>query len=138
MDMIQASLAGVGHFALYFVVGILMLIVFKILYAMVTPHHEWDLIKNEKSTTAAVAFTGAIIGFGIALSGAAKNSVSLLDFTLWGVIALIAQILAFAIVRFLFMPKISERITNNEMSAGIVLGGVSIAVGLINGACMTY
>jgi putative membrane protein len=138
MDMVLASLAGLGHFILYFVVGILMLVIFKILYAMVTPHNEWDLIKNDKNTTAAVAFSGAIVGFGIALAGAAKNSVSLLDFTLWGVIALAAQILAFAIVRFLFMPKISDRIRNNEMAAGIVLAGVSIAVGLINGACMTY
>jgi putative membrane protein len=50
----------------------------------------------------------------------------------------IAQSLAFAILRFSFMPKIAERINNNEVSAGVMLASMSIAVGLLNAACMTY
>ena len=47
-------------------------------------------------------------------------------------------LLAFAFLRFTFMPKIAERINDDEVSAGIMLGGVSISVGLLNAACMTY
>jgi putative membrane protein len=54
------------------------------------------------------------------------------------VVALIAQLIAFLVVRFLFMPKIVQRINDNELSAGIMLGGTSVAVGLLNAACMTY
>jgi putative membrane protein len=36
------------------------------------------------------------------------------------------------------MPKIAERIEQNEVSAGIMLAALSIAVGLLNAACMTY
>jgi putative membrane protein len=36
------------------------------------------------------------------------------------------------------MPKIAERINNNEVSAGIILGSMSVAVGMLNAACMTY
>jgi putative membrane protein len=36
------------------------------------------------------------------------------------------------------MPKISERIENNETSAGVMLGLVSVAVGILNAACMSY
>jgi putative membrane protein len=79
-----------------------------------------------------------VIGFSIALGGAASNSESLIDFAVWGVVGLIAQTVAFAIVRFIFMPRIVERINDNELSAGIVLGGISVAVGILNAACMTY
>ena len=78
------------------------------------------------------------LGFSLALASAASNSVSLIDFAIWGFVALIAQSIAFLIVRFIFMPKVVERIKQNEMSAGIMLGGTSVAVGLLNAACMTY
>jgi putative membrane protein len=131
-------LIGISHFALYFGIAILFLIIFKTVYAWITPHAEWKLIKEDKNTAAAVAFGGAIIGFSAALGGAVSNSQGLIDFAIWGVVALLAQIIAFAIVRFVFMPKISTRIENNEVSAGLVLGSTNVAVGLINAACMTY
>ena len=53
-------------------------------------------------------------------------------------VALVAQTLAFLIVRFVFMPKIVSRIENNEVSAGVILAAVSISVGMLNAACMTY
>lgn len=131
-------ITGISHFAMYFGLAILFLIIFKTVYALVTPHAEWKLIKEEKNTAAAIGFGGAIVGFAAALSGAVSNSGGLIDFAIWGVIALVAQIIAFSIVRFVFMPKISKRIEDNEVSAGIVLGATNIAVGLINAACMTY
>jgi putative membrane protein len=131
-------LNSIVHFGAYFGASLVFLVVFKFCYALVTPHDEWQLIKQEKNTAAAIGFGGAVLGFAIALSGAASNSVSLLDFVTWGVIALIAQLLAFALVRFGFMPLIVERIKSNEVSAGIMLGTTSVAVGLLNAACMTY
>lgn len=138
MDAIQHSLLGLGNFSLYFAVALVLLLAFKFIYVLVTPHDEWKLVKDEQNTAAATGFVGAVIGFSIALGGAASNSESLIDFAVWGVVGLIAQTVAFAIVRFIFMPRIVERINDNELSAGIVLGGISIAVGILNAACMTY
>ncbi len=138
MEAMQASLTGLISFSLYFAVGLALLLAFKFFYVLVTPHDEWKLVKEEKNVAAAIGFIGAVIGFALALASAASNSVSLIDFVIWGVVALVAQSLAFAIVRFLLMPRIVQRINDNEVSAGIVLGGVSIAVGLLNAACMTY
>lgn len=138
MDTLFDSIAGLGSFGLYFGLSVLFLFVFKIVYAFVTPHDEWKLVKEDKNTAAAIGFGGALIGFAIALSGAAANSVSIIDFAVWGVVAIIAQSLAFALLRFTFMPKIAERINNNEVSAGTMLAAMSIAVGLLNAACMTY
>ncbi|MFT5085278.1 MAG: putative membrane protein [Lentisphaeria bacterium] len=131
-------LASIAHFSAYFGLSLLFVIVFKFVYALVTPHDEWKLIKEEKNTAAAIGFGGAIVGYAIALSGAASNSVSLVDFATWGVVALVAQSLAFVVVRFVFMPRIVDRIVADEASAGIMLAATSIAVGLLNAACMAY
>jgi putative membrane protein len=138
METILHSIAGLGNFAMYFAISIALLFVFKIIYALVTPHDEWKLVKQDKNVAAAVGFGGAMIGFSIALAGAATNSLSLLDFIIWGIVAMIAQSFAFALLRFTFMPKIAERINQNEVSAGTMLAAMSISVGLLNAACMTY
>jgi putative membrane protein len=138
MDAVLHSLLGLGNFALYFFSSLLLLLIFKFVYPKITPHDEWKLVKNEKSSAAAIGLIGAVIGFSIALGSAASNSVSLLDFWIWGAVALVAQVIAFGIVRFVFVPKIVQRINDNEISAGIVLGGFSISVGILNAACMTY
>ena len=132
---IVASLIG---FATYFGISLLFLIAFKAVYAIVTPHAEWKLIKEEKNTAAAVGFGGAMVGFALAVASAASNSVSLVDFAIWAGVALVAQLLAFYTVRIFFMPKIVSRLENNEVSAGVILAATNIAVVLMNAACMTY
>ncbi|MBL4865844.1 MAG: DUF350 domain-containing protein [Pseudomonadales bacterium] len=137
METIQESLEGLGDFAIYFGLSLAFLIIFKFVYSAITPHNEFKLIKDDKSTAAACAFVGAIVGFCLALAGAASNSVDFIDFGIWGLVALIAQLIAFLIVRAI-MPKISARISDGEVSAGVMLGGISVSVGILNAACMTY
>ncbi|WP_116474905.1 DUF350 domain-containing protein [Zobellella maritima] len=138
MEALISSLSGLGPFLLYFSLSILMLLLFKWLYVFVTPYDEWKLIKEDQNLAAAIALIGAFVGFSLAVASAAANSISLLDFAVWGIIALIAQLLAFAIVRLLFLPRIAERINEGQVSAGAVVGGLSVAVGLLNAACITY
>ncbi len=138
MDAVTHSLLGLGNFSLYFFSSLLLLLIFKFVYPLITPHDEWKLVKEEKSSAAAIGLIGAVLGFSIALGSAASNSVSILDFWIWGAVALVAQVIAFGIVRFVFVPKIVQRINDNEISAGIVLGGFSVSVGILNAACMTY
>lgn len=134
----MALLAGLGSFALYFFTALIMLMIFKSVYVRITPYDEWTLVKEEKNIAAAVTLAGAFIGYSLAIASAASNSVSLFDFIVWGVVALFAQIIAFLIVRFGLMPSFVERINNNEIGAGIVMAGMSVSVGLLNAACMTY
>lgn len=138
MDQPYELLTGILHFAAYFGLSLVFLIAFKFLYALVTPHDEWKLIREEKNTAAAIGFGGAVLGFAIAVGGAASNSVSLVDFATWSLIALVAQLLAFAIIRFGFMPRIVARIEEGEVSAGVMLAAIAISVGVLNAACMTY
>jgi putative membrane protein len=64
------------------------------------------------------------------------SSVTILEMVVWGVVALIVQIVVYLLVR-LPMPRISERITANEVAAGIWLGTTSLVAGILNAASMT-
>lgn len=135
--MFDSFVSNIGHFAAYFGIALIYLFAFKHIYVFCTPYNEWQLIREDKNTAAAIGFGGAITGFTIALSSVISHSVSLVDFALWGVVALLAQLIAFVVVR-LFLPKIGSRIENGEISAGIMLAATSVAVGLLNAACMSY
>ena len=136
MEAFEPLLNGLLNFALYFGLSLVALLLFKFLYTLFTPYDDWALVKNQNSA-AACALSGAVIGYSIALGSAASNSVSLMDFAVWAVVALIAQIIAYFVVR-MFMPLISQRIQDNEVPAGIALGAVSIAIGILNAASLTY
>ncbi|NVK24292.1 MAG: DUF350 domain-containing protein [Gammaproteobacteria bacterium] len=131
-------LDAILNFAIYFGVSILFLVIFKFVYTLVTPHDEWKLIREHQNTAAALGLGGAVLGFAIALSGAATNSISIADYATWGAIALLAQLFAFAILRYGFMPLIVQRIEKDEISAGVILATINVAIGLLNAACMSY
>ncbi|MGR9052840.1 MAG: DUF350 domain-containing protein, partial [Gammaproteobacteria bacterium] len=61
METLQHSLAGLGNFALYFAISLVALLLFKVIYAWITPYDEWALVK-EKNMAAAAGFSGAILG----------------------------------------------------------------------------
>ena len=136
MVTITHYLAGVPLFLAYFLIALVFTGIYAFVYTRLTPHDEMALIKENKPA-ASVAFGGSLIGFVLPLASVIENSIDLTDMALWGLVALIVQALAFFGLR-LFMPKISERIADNEMAAGIWLGAVSIAAGLLNAACLTY
>ena len=136
MDQLLVSLAGLSAFALYFSLAVGLLLLFVLLYAALTPQAEWRLIKANNSA-AAIAFGGAVLGFAVALASAAVHAVSLLDFALWALIGLVAQLLAFAAVRLL-LRGLPGRISAGELASGIILACFALAIGLLNAACMSY
>ena len=134
-DIFSNNLAELPAFLAFFVVSVVLTIMYAGVYSTVTRHNEIKLIK-ENSTAAAIAFSGSLIGFGLPLASAMVNSVTILEMVIWGVIALIVQIVVYLLIR-LPMPRISERIEANEVAAGIWLGAVSLVGGILNAASMT-
>ncbi len=130
------SLAGLGSFLGYFAAAVLMLALFSLVYVRVTPYSEFRLIREGK-VAPAVSFTGALLGFVAPLASAISHSVALLDMVLWGVVALVIQIVVFLVLRTLF-ADLSRKIAEDGLAAAILLGGVSFAAGVLNAACMSY
>lgn len=136
METVVLSFEGLPLFLAYLATAVVLTLIYIVIYMWVTPHPEIKLIR-ENNLAAAVAFAGSLIGFCLPLANTIAGSVSLVDCAIWGLIALVVQILIYYAAR-LPMPKISERIENGEMASGVWLGSTSLAGGLLNAACMTY
>jgi putative membrane protein len=132
---IEEFIGKFGEFFNFFIVAVLLTLIFTVIYWKVTSHNEFKLIK-EKSIAAAVAFSGALIGFALPLVSVMLNSTNVIEMAQWAVVAMVIQIFVYFLVR-MPMPKISERIENNEIAAGIWLGVASLVGGMLNAASMT-
>ena len=133
---IAASIAGLPEFLAYIAVSAVLVLVYIVVYSSITPHNEFALIR-ENNTAAAVAFSGSLLGFVVPLSAAVTNSTSLGDCAIWGLVALVVQIVAYLLLR-LPVGNLSGRIAEGQTAAGIWLGAGSLAAGMVNAACMSY
>jgi putative membrane protein len=86
---------------------------------------------------ASFSLSGSLLGFIIPLAAAVQHSVSLVDMAIWGLIAMVVQIAAFVVVKLL-IPSITEDIPAGKGAQGFFLGSLSLGVGLLNAACMSY
>ncbi len=134
-EQIGIFLVSLSEFLIFFVVAVVLTILFVVIYTRVTKHDELALIKKN-STAAAVAFSGSLIGFALPLASTMINSVTVVEMALWGMVALIVQVLVYLLIR-LPMPRVSERIEADEVAAGIWLGACSMVAGILNAASMT-
>ena len=127
---------GLPWFLAYFLAGVLILFGFAFVYAWATPHDEMALIRSGNGA-AVTAYLGALLGFSLPLASAAANSVSIGDFVVWAIIGMLIQVGEFFIAKAT-MSDLPGRITRGELSAGAWTGGLALAVGILNAACMTY
>ena len=126
-------------FLSFFFTALALVIVFLYLYAVVTPYDDYKLIFEDNNIAAALGFGGAIVGVSIPLYSALVNSVSYVDFAIWGVVAIFIQLVfAFVVTRlsgkYSFKTKISEGI----IPVGILMAFLSISIGLLNAGSMSY
>lgn len=136
MTQIQESLSGLGPFLSYFAGGMVLMVVFSVIYLYVTPYHEIRLIREGK-TAPAISFCGAVFGFLCPLISAIAHSVSLLDMIVWSFVAMAVQIAVFITVRLMLKPVIDD-IVDDKIGAAVFIAMISVTAGLINAASMTY
>jgi putative membrane protein len=130
------SFATFDDFAAYLAVSLALLAAFVAIYIRVTPYREIALIR-EGNMAAAFSLSGSVLGFIVPLTSAIQHSVSLGDMAIWGGIAMLVQVAAFVVARLL-IPSIVQDIPAGKQAQGLFLGALSLGVGLLNAACMTY
>ena len=136
MRQLFDSFATFDDFLVYLAVALAILAVYIAIYIRVTPYREIQLIR-EGNMAASFSLSGTLLGFIVPLASAVQHSVNLVDMALWGAIAMLVQLAAYVAVKLL-IPTLTEDITNNKGSTGFFLGSISLGVGLINAACMSY
>jgi len=132
-----AFLFGAGHFLIAFAIACLFLAIFKWLYQVSTPYDERRLVA-EGNMAAAITFGEAIVGFALPLASALEVTANPLEFVAWGVLAGVIQVVASLVVRRIVIRDLVARIETGNVASAVYMAATSIAVGLLNAACMSY
>ena len=132
----MAMLARLVDFGEFFGLALGLVVLYLIVYVLATNHNEFALIRANV-LSAAIALGMSLIGFALPLSSAIVYTRNLLNFFMWGVVALVVQILVYWLVR-LVLPDLSRRIAAGELTAAIFLGSAALAAGIVNAAAMSF
>ncbi len=128
-------LTTLPDFALAFGASLLALGVAIAIYVLVTPIREFTLVE-EGNNAAAISLGGALLGLAAPIGSAIAHSRDLVDLLVWSVVALVAQLLVYVAVN-LCWRGLSRQIAEGSHAHAIVLAALSVAVGLVNAACLT-
>jgi len=133
---VLASLATLPAFLAYFIGALALVAIFIFIYERFTPYQEFQLIAAG-NVAAAISLGGAVLGFAMPLASVIAHSVGWLDMIVWGVVALIVQLLVYAVARIL-APMLVEHVKQGRVAPATALAIASLTVGLLNAACITY
>ena len=134
--MIAQALLKLPDFVLFFSVSLALVGVYLAVYTVATSHNEFGLIR-QNNIAAALSLGLSLTGFALPLSSAVVHATTIPDLVIWGVVAIIVQLIVYALVR-LVLPNLSARIAAGELAAALFLGAASLAAGVINAAAMTF
>lgn len=126
---VNAFVAGFPDFIVQLGVALGLFVASLIIYVLMTPHKELDLIRAG-NPSAALAFAGVVVGLAIPLSSCLAHSFGVLDLTIWGVVTLLLQLLAFRFAD-IFLRHLPRRIAEGDVAAAVFLMSVKIGLGLI-------
>jgi putative membrane protein len=135
-DRAPAYLATLPNFLIYFAASLALTAVFLLVYTRVTPYREWALIRAGNNA-AAVSLSGAALGFILPLASTITHSVSWLDMVVWAVVAMIVQLATYLLARLL-KPELPEAIAAGTTAPAISLAAMSVGVGILNAACLSW
>jgi putative membrane protein len=132
--VLQYTISTFPSFAAFFAVAIVVLAAFFTVYLWITPYPEIALIR-EGNVAAAITLSGTLIGLALPVANVVRNSHALLDVAVWGVIACVVQLLAYLVAR-IALPHLPGDIKEGKIASALFLAALSVAVALVNAACM--
>jgi putative membrane protein len=134
--MVLQSLAGLPLFMAYFCTATIIVAAYLYIYTWITAHNEFELMRNNVPG-AAVSLGLSLVGFALPLAAAISHSSNFIDCVIWGVIALIIQVIVYYVAR-MAIPDMSARIEAGELAPAIWLGLASVTAGVLSSASMTW
>ena len=132
--VIGALGSGLPMLLLQFLLVLALLIVGIFIYMAVTPFHERELVRNG-NPAAATVLGGALVALAIPLAALLATTGVLLDILVWGVVALLLQLLTVTILSHL-LRGMRSMIEAGQIAAAIPLVAAQFAIALLNAAAM--
>lgn len=103
-------------------------------YMALTPFNERQLVR-EGNVAAGVVVAGTLVALAMPLAATLASSIVVLDIVLWGLVALVIQLLTF-IAATALIPGLRTMIEGGNVAASLVLIGIQLAVALLNAGAM--
>lgn len=133
------TLEAVGSFLAHFGAGIGLMFLGLVAFAFTTKYSELKLIQAG-NLAVALKLWGKALGLAIVIYTVWANSVNLLDAFIWGLVGIATQVIAYWIVEYVLTPKmhLATEVENGNTAIGFSLFSLSIVVGIIVAASLTY
>lgn len=129
MDEIKAFQHGFPDFLISTGTAALLLVAAAFIYVKLTPWKELTLVKNQNGA-AGLALAGAIAGLAIPLAACLASSTTFIDLLIWGIVALLLQLIAYRITDLL-LSDLPRRIEEDQAGPAIVLIGAKLSSAML-------
>ena len=135
MDVILDTLqAGLPVLVTQFALTLALFALGVAVYMAITPFHEMRLVRAGNAA-AGIVLAGSMGALAIPLAATLATSRFTLDILIWGLVALVLQLLTF-VVATLLLRGLRAMIEAGNVAAAWLLMGVQIAVALLNAGAM--
>lgn len=132
-------LQTIDHFLIYLATSLVLFVIGTYIFKWITPYSERDQIRNG-NTAVALKLLGKMGGLVVVLQSAVRHSINLVDLVIWAFIAIIVQIVLHLVIEYVFTrnTNLAKEVEKGNVAVGLFLGGVSVLVGLIVAANISF
>ncbi|MCM3713789.1 DUF350 domain-containing protein [Alkalihalobacillus oceani] len=136
---ISYYLDTLDRFLIYLLVALALFAIATYIFKLITPYSERKLIKSG-NIAVTLKLLGKMAGVVVVLQSAIRHSINLLDLIIWAFIAIVIQIVLHLVIEYGLTRKtnVTKEVENGNTAVGLLLGGVSVLVGLIVAATISY
>jgi putative membrane protein len=106
-----------------------------VIYFSLTPYRELRLLR-EGNMAAAVAMAGEMVALAVPLAAMMAHSVNVWDILLWGIVAIVLQLVAAGVVA-LVIRRLPAAIERGEVGPALVLAAAQLSCDILNAAAMS-
>jgi len=117
-----------------FVTALVLLGLGCLCYMRLTPFHEAQLIR-QGNTAAGVVLMGTLIALSLPVAATLATSHVVLDIVIWGLVALVIQLLAF-VATTRAMRDLPAMIAAGNVAAALLVIGIQLAIAILNAGAM--
>jgi putative membrane protein len=132
--ILDAIGSGVPFLLTQLIASIALLAIGAAVYTAVTPFRE-RVLMAAGNVAGGVVFAGAVIALSLPLAAILATSSRLLDILVWGLFALVLQLVTLGVISFLFR-NVRTAIEGGNVAVAVGVAAAQIAVALLNAAAM--
>ncbi len=133
-SVVDALGAGLPVLLVQMVAALALLGAAIAVYTRITPYNE-GLLVAQGNAAGGITMGGSMVALSIPLAATLATSNAVIDIILWGLIAVVVQLIAFAVATLL-IKNLKAQIEAGNVAAATSLVGVQLSVALVNAAAM--